>query len=76
MTAYQGFLLGVLILWPMVIIGILFLMGKLESYVSKMDAQTPEEAGLEPVSGDADEREVKIVFGDRVVGEPKRAEPR
>lgn len=71
MTAYQGFLLGVLILWPMVIIGILFLMGKLESYVGKMDAQTPEEAGLEPVSGDTQEREVKIVFGDRVVGEPK-----
>ena len=71
MTAYQGFLLGVLILWPMVIIGILFLMGKLENYVAKMDAQTPEEAGLEPVSGDTQEREVKIVFGDQVVGDPK-----
>ena len=55
----------------MVIIGILFLMGKLESYVGRMDAQTPEEAGLEPVSGNTEEREVKIVFGDRVVGEPK-----
>ena len=71
MTAYQGFLLGVLILWPMVIVGILFLMGKLENYVAKMDAQTPEEAGLEPVSGDTKEREVKIVFGDQVVGDPK-----
>ena len=60
-----------LILWPMVIVGILFLMGKLENYLGKMDAQTPEEAGLEPVSGDTEEREVKIVFGDRVVGEPK-----
>ena len=71
MTAYQAFLLGVLILWPMVIIGILFLMGKLENYVAKTDAQTPEEAGLEPVSGDTEEREVKIVFGDQVVGDPK-----
>lgn len=63
--------MGVLILWPMVIIGILFLMGKLENYVGKIDAQTPEEAGLEPVSGDTEEREVKIVFGDQVVGDPK-----
>jgi hypothetical protein len=34
-----------------------------------MDAATPEEAGLEPVAGE--EREVRIVFGDQVVGEPE-----
>lgn len=71
MTAYQAFLLAVLIVWPLVIIGILFLMSRLESYVNKLDAQTPEEAGLEPVSGEPQEREVRIVFGDQVVGEPK-----
>jgi hypothetical protein len=67
-TAYQGFLLGVLIVWPLVIVGILFLMSKLEDYVKKMDAQTPEEAGLEPVEGRPQDPEVRIVFGDRVVG--------
>ena len=71
MTAYQGFLLTVLIVWPLVIVGILFLMSKLENYVNRLDAQTPEEAGLEPVSGQPQEREVKIVFGDQIVGEPK-----
>jgi hypothetical protein len=70
-TPYQAFLLAVLIVWPLVIVGILFLMGKLEDYVKTMDAQTPEEAGLEPVSGQTPEREVKIVFGDEVVGESK-----
>ena len=71
MTAYQGFLLTVLIVWPLVIAGILFLMSKLENYVNRLDAQTPEEAGLEPISGQSQEREVKIVFGDQVVGESK-----
>jgi hypothetical protein len=71
MTAYQGLLLAVLIVWPLAIIGILFLMSKLESYVQRLDAATPEEAGLEPVEGEAADREVKIVFGDQVVGEPK-----
>ena len=71
MTAYQGFLLGVLIIWPLAIVGILFLMSKLEDYVKKMDAQTPEEAGLEPIEGVTSDREVRIVFGDDVVGEPK-----
>lgn len=69
MTAYQGFLLTVLIVWPLVIVGILFLMSKLEQYVNRLDALTPEEAGLEPVSGETPDREVRIVFGDRVVGE-------
>lgn len=68
-TPYQLFLLTVLIMWPLVIMGLLFLMSKLENYVNKTDAETPEEAGLEPVSGQSQEREVKIVFGDQVVGE-------
>ena len=71
MTAYQGLLLAVLIVWPLAIIGILFLMSKLESYVQRLDASTPEEAGLEPVEGEATDREVKIVFGDQIIGEPK-----
>lgn len=67
MTAYQGILLGVLVMWPLAIVGILFLMSKLEDYVKRMDAQTPEEAGLEPVEGETSEREVRIVFGDHVL---------
>lgn len=70
MTPYQLFLLAVLILWPVAIAGLLWLMSKLESYVRRIDADTPEEAGLEPVAGSAPEREVQIVFGDQVV-EPK-----
>jgi hypothetical protein len=70
-TAYQGLLLAVLIIWPLAIVGILFLMSKLENYVNRMDAQTPEEAGLEPVEGETTDREVRIVFGDRIVGESK-----
>lgn len=70
-TAYQIFLFVVLVSWPIIITSILFLMSKLEDYVTKMDAQTPEEAGLEPVEGQPAEREVKIVFGDQVVGESK-----
>ncbi len=69
MTAYQGFLLAVLVLWPLLIVGLLFLMSKLERYVARIDAEHPEEAGLEPVDGGTEDREVRIVFGDRVVGE-------
>ena len=69
MTLYQVFLLAVLILWPFVIMGLLFLMSKLEKYVNTSDADSPQEAGLEPVAGRSQEREVKIVFGDQVVGE-------
>ena len=69
MTRYQLFLLAVLVLWPFVILGLLFLMSKLEHFVARPDADTPEEAGLEPVTGGGDEREVKIVFGDTVVGD-------
>ena len=44
-------------------------MTKLEDYVKRIDASTPEEAGLEPVAGHTTDREVKIVFGEKVVGE-------
>lgn len=69
MTPYRWFLVAVLVLWPLMILGLLFLMTKLESFVNRLDAATPEEAGLEPVEGSAPEREVKIVFGEQVVGE-------
>jgi hypothetical protein len=69
MTRYQFFLMMVLILWPFVIMGMLFLMSKLESYVARTDADTPEDAGLEPIQGEAPEKEVTIVYGDQVVGE-------
>ncbi|MGH2755610.1 MAG: hypothetical protein ACRDLB_14435 [Actinomycetota bacterium] len=68
MTRYQFFLLMVLILWPFVIMGMLFLMNRIEGYVARTDADSPADAGLEPVAGEA-EREIKIVFGDHVVGE-------
>lgn len=70
MDAYQVFLGTVLVLWPVGIMGLLFLMSKLESYVKRLDADTPEEAGLEPVAGQPTEREVKIVFGGQVIGRP------
>ena len=69
MTGYQIFLLVTLLLWPLVIMALLFLMTKIENYVARTDAGHPEDAGLEPVTGDTGEREVKIVFGDQVVGE-------
>lgn len=72
MTAYQLFLLIVLIAWPLAIVGLLFLMSKLEVFVNRLDAATPEEAGLDPVPGSGKEREVKIVFGDKVVGSPEQ----
>jgi hypothetical protein len=59
----------VLVTWPLVIVGLLFFMSKLEDYVGRLDADTPEEAGVEPVAGSTRDREVTIVFGDRVVGE-------
>ena len=66
---YRLFLLVVLVLWPVAIIGLLFLMSKLESYVNRSEAATPEEAGLEPVTGITGDPEVRIVFGDQVVGD-------
>jgi hypothetical protein len=68
MTPYQIFLLLVLILWPFAILGLLYLMSRLESYVKRTGADTPAEAGLEPVEGQPEEKEVTIVFGDKVVG--------
>lgn len=67
MDGYQLFLLLVFIAWPFVMAGLLFAMSGIETWIERMDAATPEEAGLNPVAGE--EREVKIVFGDRVVGE-------
>lgn len=67
MTRYQLMLLVVLGTWPFVIMGLLFLMSRLEDYVARPDADTPEEAGLAPVSGESPEREVKVVYGDQVV---------
>lgn len=66
---YRLFLLVVLVLWPVAIIGLLFLMSKLESYVNRSEAATPEEAGVEPVTGSTGDPEVRIVFGDQVVGD-------
>jgi hypothetical protein len=68
MTPYQIFLLLVLILWPFAILGLLYLMSRLENYVKRTGAETPAEAGLEPVEGQPEEKEVTIVFGDKVVG--------
>ena len=69
MNGYQIFLVIVFVLWPLSIAGLLFLMSRLEVYVKKLDADTPEEAGLEPVEGRATDKEVRIVFGGKVVGE-------
>jgi hypothetical protein len=69
-TPYQVFLLIVLITWPFAIVGLLFLMTRLENYVGRMHAENPRDAGLEPIEGSPEGREVTIVFGDRVVGEP------
>ena len=73
LTSYQLFLIAVLLLWPLVITAMLFLMSKIEDYVNRSEAETPEEAGLEPVAGQTPEREVRIVFGNQVVGESDRA---
>ena len=67
MTRYQLMLLIVLATWPFVIMGLLFLMSRLEDYVARPDADSPEEAGIEPVTGSSPDREVKVVYGDQVV---------
>ncbi|HEX2296481.1 MAG TPA: hypothetical protein VHN37_14395 [Actinomycetota bacterium] len=72
MNSYQVFLGAVLVAWPLVIFGLLFLMSRMEDYVNRSDAATPEEAGLEPVEGRPAEREVQIRFGDQVVGESSK----
>ena len=68
LTSYQLLLIAIFILWPVAITALLFLMAKLETYVNRTEAETPEEAGLEPVSGKPPDKEVRIVFGDHVVG--------
>jgi hypothetical protein len=68
-SGYQFFLGLVLVLWPVTIVAALYFMSKLEDFVKRLDADTPEEAGLEPVAGRTTEREVKIVYGGKVVGE-------
>lgn len=75
MTRYQTMLVLVLIVWPFAILALLFFMSRLEAYVQRLDARTPEEAGIEPVAGAAPEREVRIVVGDKVVGEPADTDP-
>jgi hypothetical protein len=46
------------------------MMSRLEARLRRSEAETPEEAGLEPVAGSPPEKEVTIVFGDKVVGRP------
>lgn len=71
MTSYRFFLIFVLAGWPLLIGALLYLMSHLETFVSRVSAETPQAAGLEPVAGSAPDREVKIVFGDKVIGEPE-----
>ena len=71
LTSYQLILISILVLWPLAITALLFVMSRLEHYVNRTEADNPQEAGLEPVSGRSSEREVRIVFGDEVVGQPK-----
>lgn len=71
MTPYQILLLVLLVAWPLTIAGVLYVMQRLERYVARLDAQTPEEAGLEPIEGETGDREVKVVFDERPVPEPE-----
>ena len=72
MNSYQVFLAGVLVTWPLIIFGLLFLMSRMEDSVNRSAAETPQEAGLEPVEGHSGEREVQIRFGDQIVGESSK----
>lgn len=71
LTRYQLILIVILVLWPLAITALLFVMSRIETYVNRSDADTPQEAGLEPVSGRSTDKEVTIVFGDKIVGESK-----
>jgi hypothetical protein len=71
MNPYDVFLLCALVLWPFALFGVLFLMSHLERYERRVDAPSPVEAGLEPVRGSPPEREVRIVFGDKVISNPE-----
>jgi hypothetical protein len=52
MNRYQILLLVVLLAWPLVIFGILYLMSKLEDWVRRVDAESPQEAGSPNGKGD------------------------
>jgi hypothetical protein len=65
MTPYQLLLLCVLMAWPIAIGCLLVLMGRLEDYVARVNGDSPDQTA----SVGAPEREVKIVFGDTVIGE-------
>jgi hypothetical protein len=67
MTPYQIFLIVMLPAWPLMILGILMLMSKLEERVERNPGRSPEEAGLEPAEGGRKEKEVTIVFDGDVV---------
>ena len=71
LTSYQLLLIAILLMWPLAITALLFVMSRLENYVNRSEADTPQQAGLEPISGRSVDREVKIVFGDEVVGGSK-----
>jgi NADH:ubiquinone oxidoreductase subunit 3 (subunit A) len=71
LTSYQLVLIVILVLWPLAITALLFVMSRIENYVNRSDAESPQEAGLEPVSGRSGDKEVRIVFGDEVIGESK-----
>lgn len=73
MTPYQIFLFALLPAWPLIILGILMLMSKLEERVERNPGRSPEEAGLLPARGSSPEKEVTIVFGGDVVN--TNAEP-
>ena len=75
MTPYQVLLLILLVAWPLTIAGLLFVMQRLERYVARLDAATPEEAGLEPVEGETPDREVRIVVDEPVAKSELKPEP-
>ena len=65
MTPYQLLLLCLLVAWPIGIACLLVLMARLEDYVARANGDSSAEAE----AAGAPEREVKIVFGDTVIGE-------
>jgi hypothetical protein len=73
MTPYQIFLAVLLPAWPLMILGLLMLMSRLEERIERNPGRSPAEAGLEPAAGRTAEKEVTIVFdGDVISG---NAEP-
>jgi hypothetical protein len=76
MTPYQVLLLILLVAWPLTIAGLLVVMQRLDRYVARLDAKTPEDAGLEPVEGETGDREVKIVVDEPVAATPEPVAPK